>query len=397
MSKYGIRRGYRVCYPEMLELRLNLSPVWMSESRADDDGGQEVSDDRESSNEVEHLATVALVPGEETHSPEKHDVADEGNANFVGIDSYGDDVVALPVVSQLPAEQVNSKVSTANNEVPAFDDLEALLEDAHYTGANVQLADQHMVFLDDVIAHLADELLVPAADLRGLVPTRDIQLQQPDTGEPLPSAALTAEPAEAEAVGVGAAKSTEAAISVFGTPVTTVSDTSDEAASTEQLAVAVEAIRTDIPGTPVKAASVAGDVVAERIVLSRVEASSGGSAESASVPDNHNSTPVDAAMAPLNIAARNLAELPVPGLGIRYGSALGLLNQGIRLPFDAGQELRNALQNTSTAALASTDSSGSLLAAAALALGTLAAANADRDPTVQRIARRIRRSIRPAV
>lgn len=280
-------------------------------------------------------------------------------------------------------------------ESPEFEELEELIEEAHEYGYQFDLQDQHeLELVDDVIAHVAAELLIAPSALHELV----ISTRNSSTDD-------------------GAATST---VSEFE------SESDDEGGSTQQIKQAAAnptvlikltgQVEEDVATEEASEAGLASDDAVIESVEGKAVSIDDGRATGAiidgqvaiateSIEAATESSSADELVAEGSVveaSAVEAGEVVVAGLsdttiGIRYGSAFELLAEQIRLPFSiegASYDGVNLPARTTPTAASST---ATVLLSAALAGSVLAASNAPNSPAVQKIVRKIRRSIRPAV
>lgn len=378
---------YRGCAPETLEIRLNLSPLLGGE--IEDDESHEIEYERDEYERDEHEHDEYEHVEQEDGGPrDPHEVVSTISVN---------PVVSVQGTNRNSSENDDSKDHADHDETPEFEELEGLLEDAHESDTNVELEDHHAGLVDEVIAHLAEELLVPAEDIRALVvkPTQ----QQPF--EEIPEAAGM-ESLDHTAVEADASEEHDVEKPVSKEQLNVIGTTPEKTA--EDLSPAAEKkLQTDLKETG--AALVVQPSSGERsnsnhstqnptaVAGSGEVATDSDTSNDMKAPETNTSQPIDLP----EMKAAGFGELPTPGFGIRFGTAPGLVNDGIRLSFELGADTPVNLDEPLAASVLPTSSGTAVFVTAALAGGVLAVANADRSPALQKIARRIRRSIHPAV
>ncbi|MEZ6128462.1 MAG: hypothetical protein R3C59_07250 [Planctomycetaceae bacterium] len=308
----------------------------------------------------------------------------------------------------LAANVLNSVVAVApvdhadDYETAEFEELEELVEEAHEYGHQIQLQDHHLPDLvHDVIAHVADELLIPPTDLHQLVISSGLSTPNTESDDTaailLPN--IGSQDLETEAVDTETDNVSPSNVAQLTGLTTAAAQTNDQVDSDSQIESVLEDVTTtanervtnsDVDGITSEVASdgsIAGVVSSvEEVGVSIQDASS----------DQTDGAAIDG-QPRVDEETVLLTELPETAIGIRYGSAFGLLDRQIRLPFSAEQSADSSSALPAINTPTSASSGTALMVAAGLAAGIVAASNAQNSPAVHKIVRRIRRSIRPAV
>lgn len=306
---------------------------------------------------------------------------------------------AQPLESRLCLSAVSASViaaAAADNESVEFEELEELVEEAHENGYRLELRDHHVPELvDDVIAHVAESLLIAPAELHELVIASESA--SPDNGTTTLGLSESESLSDVEAGNAAVSK-----LAAANVPVLTKLTNQTEAAVVTSEVAAENATEADSAPIEVPVEGKGDSTVDGHVLDAIVEVQHGDVVDRAE--DGAKSPIIEELSGELSdepslagIDGIVIAGVSETAIGIRYGSAFGLLSEQIRLPFSIDGASNDDVNVPARSNPASATSNATVLMAAALAGGVLAASNAPNSPAVQKIVRKIRRSIRPAV
>lgn len=297
--------------------------------------------------------------------------------------------------------------STGDEDVledPVFEELESLVEDAHETGSQVSLEDHHVAVLDDVISHLADELLVSTQDLHALVipPLRQTSNSTSETSSDR-TTLVDGSPEEETSTAVNetdedAEKTSTNAIttSLISPDTKALTDTNDRDQSDSDGAMIGEQDSPAGNADSQTGSTGVEDTSAEGIRVDSTAPS--GDSTTYELLEQNRQSPDQGSAADLNSARTSATETnskpdSFSGLAIRYGDAMLILRDGTGLSFDPGQAPEFLHGTTAAATIVPGQGSVSLLAAIALGTGVFAASDTERTAAVHKVIRRIRRHL----
>jgi hypothetical protein len=373
--------------PETLEIRLNLSASTGLVS-ATPQLDFEVEDADESSAGYFFESDAEYLLYAEDH---KEDYSSDSRLEFDDLDGDQNDESDDAAERWFVAESEDHD-EAGEQETPEFEALEQILELAHETQVVVSVGDHHVNLLDDVISHVASDLLVSESTLRELVVVPSGQssvlvTNQATSDNPV-AAGLLADEREGTDTESADDEPESAVIltSIAGSDKAAI-DGPETIASSQQQELVTPPWGTESDGR--QQADVELEENTEQSGVATFEdRGAGGTAES--------QLPSHGEMAGALIAGEraDAATIPVPRLGIRFGDEFELFEGGVQL-FVPGEATRRSDVNV-VAHFASHGTDGGtpavIFGTALLSGGLWAIRSSERRAAVQLIARRVSRN-----
>lgn len=361
------------CAGEFLEVRLCLSPLWLEPTEYENDDADE--EGAESLRDINaHSDSAELLHSDIETSEGQYD---RGHSEgFYSVDT-------------------ESAVYADDDETSEFEQLETLMTEGLRDGASTRLEVQNQELVNEVISHLADDLLVATSDLRSLVVSdAPVDTAADQKVSDRLSVDSPESPKETRSLPIGVA----AALVSNSSTAPVSSETSGAVLTDLEQQNLVDSVTPETVADHATHSPETSGVTIPTVATSDPIPHDGfradeDSANAVSLSLSSETGFAQGETSPAPVAEPDTVELPIPGIGICFGTAPGFVNQGIRLSSRPNGSLDPVPGNPLNASIAPTSTGSQMLASVALAGGVLAAANADRSPLVRRIIRRIRRSV----